>query len=340
MKQKRRTPLVAMVLLLALFLIASVSAGLAAVLAAPAVIEEYGITAEENGITQEELDAMAIDPQSWRLQEHMTWDEWKPNPAIDWEYWQENDAKLGDIKRPLKGMLILVDFPDRTFISSEPLGSELIGNPLVSEPDPKKLGKFWCDFLNTPSTDNNYTTLNGYWLENSFGDWSVELDACGPYTASMFEFQYGFYGSDATYQAFQTIFPKTNRNTLGAEAYAAAKEEGIRFFKPNEAGTDRDPIYDFVFILHAGYDQSGSWQEMGEMMFQNQTSILGVPVGEVRHPITGKVLEGVSGYDFTGEARVDLILDMIRKPGFDLKAKFPNFYLYDNTSTQNDICGI
>ena len=284
---------------------------------------------QEYGLTKQVLDALAIDPQSWILQEYMTWNDWTPNPVIRYE--DPNDNII-PATRTISGMIILVDFPDQPMISGQQAGSELIGNPLVSELDKSKLGEFWCDFLNTPSADNHHVTLNGYFLENSYGDWKIELNACGPYTLSGFEFQYGFGMGGNTYQNFSSQFPRIRAN---AEAYNLAKADGIAFFKPNEDGTDRDPVYDFVFVLHAGYDQSGGWQELGEMMFLDENSIHTVPVGEIRHPVTGEFLEGISGYDFSGEARIDRILATVTDRDFDIKTAWPNFYLFNDTTTQN-----
>jgi len=269
-----------------------------------------------------------LDPQSWTIQEYMTWEDWTPNPVVDWEKDEHGIAP----RRPLKGMLILVDFPDRSFISSLPVGTEMMGNPLVSETDRTKLAQFWVNFVNNPSKDNNFTTLNGYWLENSFGDWTVELDACGPYMLSRFEFQYGFYGN-YTPTGFQAQFG--NRVSAGAEAYDLAKADGIQFFRPNAAGTDREMIYDFVFVIHSGYAQSGTWQEFGEMIFLDQNNVYNVPEGAVKHPLTGQVIPGVSGYDFSGEARIDKILQTVNAPGFDIKLAWPNLYLFNDATTQN-----
>ena len=286
----------------------------------------------EYGLTQEQINALAIDPQSWTLHEYMNWSDWKPNPVINYEDPKDNTIP---VKRTISGMIILVDFPDQPMISGLPTGSEMMGNPVVSETDKSKLGQFWCDFLNTPGVDNNHVTLNGYFLENSYGDWKIELDACGPYTLSRFEFQYGlgYASADAVnYQRFTDWFA---RGTANAEAFNLAKADGIKFHKPNEAGDDLDPIYDFVFVLHAGYDQSGSWQELGEMMFLNENNIHNVPTGQVKHPITGQNIPGVSGYDFSGEARIDRILETVTAKGFDIKKEWPNFYLFTDTATQN-----
>ena len=277
------------------------------------------------GVTKAAIDSLALDPQSWTLQEYMSWKDWKPNPVINYEDHSDNTIPP---KRNIKGMIIMVDFPDQPMISGTTVGSELLGNPLVNEPDRSKLGKYWVNILNQPSVHNNFVTLNGYFLENSYGDWNIELDACGPYTLSRFEFQYGLgYVSrnETTYQNFSTWF---GRGSANSEAYNLAKADGIEFFTLNANGTDRDPVYDFVFVLHAGYDQSGSWQELGEMMFQNENAIHTVPSGMVKHPITGNNLEGVSGYDFSGEARIDRIMGLVNAPNFDLKTTWPNFYLF------------
>ncbi|MDR0795316.1 MAG: InlB B-repeat-containing protein [Tannerella sp.] len=280
---------------------------------------------QEFGLTQAALDALAVDPQSWQLQENMTWNDWKPNPVINYEDRADNPIRSN---RTIKGMLILVDFPDQPMISGESLNSELIGNPLFNEPDRNKLGRYWVDILNKPGPNNHFVTLNGYFLENSYGDWEIELDACGPYTLSRFEFQYGLGYASSDNDSYQRFTDWFARGSANAEAYQLAKADGIRFFAPNADGSDRDPVYDFVFVLHAGYDQSGAWQELGEMMFQNVKQIHTVPAGQVKHPITGDFLKGVSGYDFSGEARIDRIISIMNTPGFDLKTAWPNFYLF------------
>ena len=275
------------------------------------LLKAQGLTESKKsyGLTVEQINALAIDPQSWKLQEHMTWSDWKPNPVINYE---DPNSNVIEAKRVISGMIILVDFPDQPMISGLPIGSEYMGNPLVGEREISKLGQFWCDFLNSPSADNHWVTLNGYFLENSYGDWEIKLETCGPYTLSRFEFQYGLGMGGNSYQNFSSQFARGRANT---EAYNLAKADGIEFFAPNEAGDDRDPIYDFVFVLHAGYDQSGSWQALGEMMFLDENSI--------------------NLYDFSGEARIDRILDIVTTEGFDITTTWPNFYLFTDTTTQN-----
>ena len=201
------------------------------------------------------LDKMPepIDPQSWVNPEDMTWNDYNPIPGIDW-----NDT---DIKpeTELKGALILVDFPDQDFILTKPKGSELIGNPQVNAVPREELGEWWKDFLNVPSQLNNFQTIDSFWKENSNGKWGVSLESYGPYRLDKNEFQYGLESSH-------------NANTLPSN-YERGNlfQDGVNAAAGDIAASGEE--YDFAFIVHAGYDESTIWQELGEMMFLNQESV-------------------------------------------------------------------
>lgn len=194
------------------------------------------------------------DPQSWVLPEDMTWEDYRPVPGINWH--------TAEIKpeRVLRGALVIVDFPDREFILSHAEGTEIAGNPIGTGNIPRdEIGQFWVNFLNKPQPLNNYRTINEYWRENSYGKWAVELDSFGTYRMDLNEYQYGLneFGQQVNMPA------EFVRGDLRAEAIAKAKAD------IEASGKD----YDFTFILHAGYDESGVWQEFGEMMFQNAEAI-------------------------------------------------------------------
>ena len=262
--------------------------------------EPLAITGADDGL---EVLPDPIDPQSWKLQRAMGWQEWKPNPVIDWV----NDTTVKPA-RVLKGVLVLVDFPDRKFLVTEKEGSDILGNPVIGGIAKEDLADFWHDYLIVPSKQNNYVTVNSYWRENTYGRQDIELSACGPYTLSRFEFQYGSLGI-TTVQRFDTMFPRGTG--MATEAYNLAKADGVQFF--DAAGA---PLYDFIFFIHAGYDPSGLWQEAGEMMFLTR----------------GDITE-----EFSGLARLNEIEAMITAPGFDLAKEYPGFYLYTKpTGTQVD----
>ncbi|MDY0409293.1 M6 family metalloprotease domain-containing protein [Paracerasibacillus soli] len=195
-----------------------------------------------------------VDTESWKLPEEMTWEDYNPIPGVDW-----NSATI-EPERVLKGALVLVDFPDQEFILSQPEGSDLAGNPVNTGDIPyDELGDFWVDFLNKPQPLNNFRTMNEYWLENSYGKWSMEVDAFGPYRMDFNEFQYGLNEFGQTINMPQGYQAKNLRN------------EAVNAAQPDIDASGEN--YDFIFILHAGYDESGIWQQFGEMMFQNPESV-------------------------------------------------------------------
>ena len=195
-----------------------------------------------------------VDEQSWKLPRDMTWEEYKPVPGIDW---RDTDIEP---ERVIKGALVIVDFPDREFILSQEEESEIAGNPIDVGSIPRdEIGQFWLDFLNTPQKLNNYRTIDEYWRENSYGKWAIDLDAFGTYRMDHNEFQYGLneFGQQAN------MPPGFEGKNLRREAIEKASQD-------IEASGE---TYDFTFIVHAGYDESGVWQELGEMMFQNPESV-------------------------------------------------------------------
>ncbi|MBU5466873.1 M6 family metalloprotease domain-containing protein [Virgibacillus sp. MSJ-26] len=193
----------------------------------------------------------AVDKESWVLPEDMAWEDYNPIPGIDW-----NNAPV-DPERTIKGAIVLVDFQDQEFISSQTKGSDVAGNPVNKGDVPREeLSEYWVDFLNKPQMLNNYRTIDEYWRENSFGKWGVDLDGFGPYKLEGNEFEYGLsYGNEMP-EGFQSRDIKPEAMDLAQEDLDASEEE-----------------YDFTFILHAGYDQSGVWQEFGEMMFHDRDSV-------------------------------------------------------------------
>ncbi|MEK3856145.1 M6 family metalloprotease domain-containing protein [Cytobacillus sp. FSL H8-0458] len=194
------------------------------------------------------------DVQSWELPEDMTWEDYRPVPGIDW--------RTADIEpeRVLRGALVIVDFPDREFILSQPEGSEVAGNPIGTGNIPRdEIGQFWVDFLNKPQPLNNHRTINEYWRENSYGKWAVELDSFGTYRMDHNEFQYGLneFGQQS--------------NMPGEYQAKNLRSEAMEKAQADIAASGKN--YDFTFILHAGYDESGVWQEFGEMMFQTAEDV-------------------------------------------------------------------
>jgi M6 family metalloprotease-like protein len=200
------------------------------------------------------LDKMPghVDPQSWVNPENMTWNDYKPVPGINWST-DNIQPEIG-----LKGALILVDFPDQDFILTKPKGSDPAGNPQINAISREDLPEFWKNYLNVPSEMNHYQTIDGFWKENSYGKWGVTFDSYGVYRLSKNEFEYGLDSFNPGY------LPKQYKvGNLFNDGLQAAANDILA------SGKD----YDFAFIVHAGYDESTIWQELGEMMFPNKEAI-------------------------------------------------------------------
>lgn len=314
------------------------------------------LAAEQTEITPEQIDSMAIDPQNWKLQRDMTWQDLKPHPVIDWSKELNtkgltiNTSRLTVKERKIKGALILVDYLDKKFISGQKKGSDPLGykrlktalvgedgklhgsyeeavtkNPVVSILDYPSayangyadLPKFWTDYLNVPNTDdpkkpiNNGATVDKYWLENSYGKWGTDLTPLGVYTVPYFEFELQGYGGFQTWRDVPPSFrygtpndenpsmngpgtgpkgniPSIDQGQLDNHAVEVAKRGGVKPL-PNSTGNPwgvpdnagglsmaaptKFDDYDFFFILHAGYDESGAWQEFGQLQFKTRQDI-------------------------------------------------------------------
>lgn len=189
-----------------------------------------------------------VDPQSWKLYQDMTWNDWLDNPVTQWK-----DAELSKNVTVHHGALILVEFADRPFIITQPKGSDQMGNPMIDPVPQSELGQWWADFLNTPSAINHYTSIDSFWRENSYGNWRVEMTAFGPYKLEGMEWEYGAPGSKRYLagEAFEALF-----NDPKFLAYKG----GLTYFN-------------FSFILHAGYDESGIWEEAGSMLFSKKEDV-------------------------------------------------------------------
>jgi M6 family metalloprotease-like protein len=198
---------------------------------------------------------LPIDPQVCQDQQDMTWEDYHPIPGVDW---------AEPSRAPKKGFrmaLVAVDFPDQPFVITLPKKSDLFGNPQIDPITRGQVAKFYADYFFKPSAVNHGHTINGYWMEQSRGRFGItKLDAFGPYRMPKNLWEYGLneWGQrDAT----PTGKPASGRIEPDADALWRA-----------EAGDVRSN-YDAVLRIYAGYDETGIWQEFGEMKFQTRDDI-------------------------------------------------------------------
>ena len=154
----------------------------AALVTACAVTAVFGVAA-----TASAAPPQPLDPQNWSFQDNLTWADYKKLPGPDY-----SDPAIQPTVKKWKVALVMVDFPTAPFIISQPAGSTICGTPTVHANSVPRadVPQFYADFLNKPSTMNNFQTMNRYWMEDSFGKYGVELMPYGPYRMPRQPYQY------------------------------------------------------------------------------------------------------------------------------------------------------
>ncbi len=223
----------------------------------------FGASAEAPAVPVGRADLPApADPQTWVLPSDMTWADYVPIPGFDWA----SDPSLQAVK-PLRTALVLGDFEDQPFVMTLPDGSDLAGNPQRGGSVPREeVGRWYADFLNTPNQLNRGHTMNEYWLENSYGLIGVDVEPFGPYAMDFKSHEYGL-GADAG--GAGDACPAEDECSQDMDTELVQKS--LVDITTGQVTNGED--YDFRYLLHAGYDESGTWQEFGEMKFRTDDAV-------------------------------------------------------------------
>ncbi|KAH8163977.1 metalloprotease M11 [Xylaria polymorpha] len=214
-----------------------------------------------------------LDPQIVVLPDNMTWADYVKPPGTTWS----DPSKRGS-ERNFNIALVVVDYSDRPFVITQQPGSTPFKNPqpIVSGLSRDEVPTFYRDFLNKPSDLNHMHTLHEYWMEDSGGRYGVDLTVFGAYELPSLSYQYGVdddqnggFNPDACPAAGPCSVD------LRTDALGAWRAE---------VGNETASAYELVFILSAGQDESSTWQEFGEMIFQTPedvTAEFGPPDGSI-----------------------------------------------------------
>jgi M6 family metalloprotease-like protein len=197
-----------------------------------------------------------IDPQLVQDQDAMTWSDYRPIPGVDWA-----DPSLKP-RRGFKLAVVGIDFPGQPFVITLPKGSDPFGNPQIDPIPRDEAPRFYADFFLTPSAVNHGHTINGYWMEQSRGRFGItEVEVFGPYRMPHPIWYYGLneYGQDASTPDGSKPEGRMERDC--DEIWTAA------------VGKDVRKEFDAVLRLYASYDETGVWQEFGEMKFDAKEDI-------------------------------------------------------------------
>ncbi len=210
-----------------------------------------------------DFEVQPIDPQNWKNQYDMTWDDWTDIPGTEW-----NDPDAVPSERGLRIALVAVDFPDQPFVMTQEKNSDLFGNPQIDPIPRDEVPQFYHDFYMVPNEHNQGRTIQEYWMEQSRGRLGVEtMDVFGAYEMPRNLFEYGLNEWDQ-----EPACPEgfTCDGDLEDDADALWKADLAAKGIPcpdNRCG------YDVLLRVYAGYDETSIWQEYGEMMFNTKEDI-------------------------------------------------------------------
>ncbi|SDZ24851.1 M6 family metalloprotease domain-containing protein [Micromonospora pattaloongensis] len=200
----------------------------------------------------------ALDPQNWQNPDAMTWNDYRPVPNTNWA-----DPSVKGSNRNFRIALVTLDYPDQPFVVTQRARSTVFGNPQATAANiPRdQVATFYRDFLNTPNALNRGHTLHEYWMEDSNGRYGVDLTGFGPYTMPAKSYQYGIDNgfNPGACPTGETCAKNIRTDGLGAWRAAVGEEVASQ--------------YELVFILSAGQDESSTWQEFGQMIFQNKEDV-------------------------------------------------------------------
>lgn len=205
-----------------------------------------------------------VDPADWERAEDTTWADYRaiPDSPAGWV-----DGSITGSEREFRAAVVLVDFEDQPMLLTQEAGAHVFGNPQEGwTPIPREeTAQWWEDFLGTPNAYNDHHTINEYWMENSNGRYSVDIEAFGPYQLPGKLHEYGLRGNA----------PVTGPNSVcpaGDDCTKDIRRDGFAAWYGDQ-GDDIHEDYDVLFWVTAGHDESSTWQEFGEMKFQTKEDV-------------------------------------------------------------------
>ncbi len=199
-----------------------------------------------------------VDPRSWEVPEDMTWRDYKPVPHVPYY-----DKDFEPTLRTLRSALILGDFTDQKFRVAEKT-RDVTGQRGLGVKNP---ARYWLRYLfrnESPKAPHRGHTVDEYWLENSYGLIGVDAEAFGPYRMDGRMYEYGIrdFGTDADCpdgpDGCDGDFDTEVVEKSLADVTTSQLEHGE---------------FDFRFLLHAAYDESGAWLNYGQARFLTEEDV-------------------------------------------------------------------
>ncbi|MBI5538320.1 MAG: peptidase M6 [Deltaproteobacteria bacterium] len=214
------------------------------------------VAADDGAASQGAVRLPPLDPQHVRDQDEMDWTDYRAVPGVDWA-----DPSLVPLVRTIHVALIAADFDDQPFVLTLPKKSDRFGNPQVDPVGRAKVPAFYAEYWNGRSALHHGHTVNEYWMEQSHGRVGLVFDAFGPYRMPKHLYQYGLHE-----------FGQESAGPSGVSIDGELAQDCDGLWRA-DAGPAIAASYDQVIRIFAGYDETGVWQEFGEMKFQTRDDI-------------------------------------------------------------------
>lgn len=243
-------------------MVLSIAPKVLAVLSAGAALVNAIPVDKPAGYGQEKSDPFAVlDPQNWENPDDMTWDDYVAPPGHPWS----DPARKGS-ERNFNIALVAVDYPDHDFVITMAENSTVFTNPQAAANSLSRedVPTFYRDLLNKPQELNRNHTLHEYWMEDSGGRFGVDVTAFGAYRMPSNSYQYGVDDEEGGFNEGACPEPGPCSVDLRTDALGAWRAD---------VGNETADAYELVFILSAGQDESSTWQEFGQMIFQGPTDV-------------------------------------------------------------------
>ena len=186
----------------------------------------------------------------------MTWADYRPIPGRNWA-----DPALKP-ERGFRLAVVGIDFPGQPFVITMPKGSDPFGNPQIDPVKREDVPRFFADFWMKPGEVNHGQTINGYWMEQSRGKFGItEVESFGPYRMPKPIWAYGL-----------NEYRQNDQTPDGSRADGRMERDCDEIWTA-AVGKDIRKDFDAVLRLYASYDETGVWQEFGEMKFTSKEDI-------------------------------------------------------------------
>jgi M6 family metalloprotease-like protein len=205
-----------------------------------------------------------LDEQNWVDQAELTWADYKQTRPDAW-----NDTTGSDgSQNQYRTAVILLEFTDQPLLIKQPAGSHPFGNPQPgwNPVAPDAVRDWYYNYYAVPNEYNGGQTLHSYWMEDSHGKIGVDVQVFGPYVLPGKLHEYGI--PDGSFNA-----PAAAYCPQGDSCNKNLRTDGGALWRADLGGCTGLCGFDNGFYVTAGHDESSTWQEFGEMMFQTRDEI-------------------------------------------------------------------